>query len=76
MVPLKPNELSRDVLDYVSTRQCSARAVASTGMRNDDFRDDTMDDKWAFNLRARPMDVAAFEASPPDGSLHGRGNIV
>ena len=52
MVPLKPNELSRDVFNYdVSTCQSITRAVASTGMRIDDPRDDTMDDKWAFNLR-------------------------
>ena len=65
MVPLKPNELSRDVLCYVST---IARAVASTGMRNEDPRDDTMDDKWAFNLRAAHMDVAIVKASSPGGS--------
>ena len=66
MVPLKPNELSRDVLDYVSTRQRSARAIASTGMRNDDPRDDTMDDKWAFNLRGTDMDI--LEVPSPGGS--------
>ena len=51
MVPLKPNELRRDVLG-ASPYQSATRAVASTGMRNDDATDDATDDTWAFNLRA------------------------
>ena len=48
MVPLKPNELSRDV-HYAPVR--ATRPVASTGMRNADRLDDTIDDRWAFSLR-------------------------
>ena len=50
MVPLKPNELRRDVL-CASPSMCYDRVVASTGMQNDDRRDDATDDTWAFNLR-------------------------
>ena len=54
MVPLKPNELRRDALCCVSACQGTTRAAVSAGMRNDDRRDDTTDDRWAFNLRADP----------------------
>ena len=53
MVPLKPNELKRDVRRPPAPPPSQvARAVASTGMRNHDRLDDTIDNKWAFNLRA------------------------
>ena len=47
MVPLKPNELRLDVhRSRLSTpRHGAARTVASTGMRNDDCVDDTIDDR-------------------------------
>ena len=53
MVPLKPNELRRDVPSSrpPTTSDCPARATTSTGIRNDERLDDTIDDKWAFNLR-------------------------
>ena len=53
MVPLKPNELRRDVRcpGLPTTPDCSQRATASVGIRNDDRLEDTIDDKWAFNLR-------------------------
>ena len=44
MVPLKPNELRRDV-HRATSRHGAARTVASTGMRNDDCVDDTIDDR-------------------------------
>ena len=55
MVPLKPNELRRDVqrARLSTPRRGAARAAASAGTRNDDHLDDTIDDRWAFNLRAR-----------------------
>ena len=53
MVPLKPNELRRDVLRLpLSADHNPAHAVVSPGMRNHDWLDDTTDDRWAFNLRA------------------------
>ena len=58
MVPLKPNELSRDV-HYAPVR--ATRPVASTGMRNADRLDDTIDDRWAFSLRAEGMPRARLE---------------
>lgn len=53
MVPLKPNELRRDVRcpGLPTTPDCSQSATASVGIRNDDRLEDTIDDKWAFNLR-------------------------
>ena len=47
MVPLNPNELRLDVhRSRLSTpRHGAARTVASTGMRNDDCVDDTIDDR-------------------------------
>ena len=54
MVPLKPNELRRDVhRAWLLLETSPVRATASTGIRNDDRVDDTIDDRWAFNLRAR-----------------------
>jgi hypothetical protein len=53
MVPLKPNELRRDVRcpGLPPTPDCSQSATVSVGIRNDDRLDDTIDDKWAFNPR-------------------------
>ena len=52
MVPLKPNELRREGLRRaLSARRYPLWAVFSTGMRKDDRREDTIDDRWAFNLR-------------------------
>ena len=48
MVPLNPNELSRDV-DEEDVSRDSIRAAASTGMRNGDA--DAIEDKCAFSLK-------------------------
>ena len=65
MVPLKPKELKRDARRSPAPppSAAAARPVASTGMRNDDRLDDTIDDKWAFNLRATRT-PPHHEASP------------
>ena len=47
MVPLNPNELSREPLDAV------ARRTTSTGIWNG--FDDTIDDRCAFSLRKKKM---------------------
>ena len=48
MVPLKPNELRRDVDKTGPPRLASTRAAASTGVWKDD---DMIDDRWAFSLK-------------------------
>ena len=53
MVPLKPNELRRAVpRPRFPASNCPVRATASTGTQNAERLDDTIDDRWAFNLRA------------------------
>ena len=47
MVPLNPNELSREPLDSV------VRGTTSTGIWNG--YDDTIDDRCAFSLRTNKM---------------------
>ena len=54
MVPLKPNELRRDVRcpGLLTTPDCPQCGTASVGIRNYERLEDTIDDRWAFNLRA------------------------
>ena len=49
MVPLNPNELSREPLDAV------VRETTSTGIWNG--FDDTIDDRCAFSLRKNMMEI-------------------
>ena len=51
MVPLNPNELSRESLDAV------VREITSTGIWNG--FDDTIDDRCAFSLRKNKMTMFA-----------------
>ena len=52
MVPLKPNELRRDAQrQSLPSSHRPTRAAASTGIQNDECFVDTIDDRWAFNLR-------------------------
>ena len=54
MVPLNPNELSREPLDAV------VREITSTGIWNG--FDDTIDDRCAFSLRKIKMIMCAEHA--------------
>ena len=67
MVPLKPNELSRD-----AALASPPRGSASAGMRNDP--DDAIDTRCAFNLRVRYPEFSPsqpFACPPAQLRVHG-----
>ena len=62
MVPLNPNELSREPLD------AEVRGTTSTGIWNG--FDDTIDDRCAFSLREHKMTMYAKGKGPTLATAH------